>query len=93
MVYHPVKEKNRSLLNNFEAFVRSQEAVNGISQDNKLVYARYNGINEGKRFKSPQKLPTLLYFKRNEDGLTKEVHEFQDVNSLLVKRASEEEIQ
>jgi hypothetical protein len=50
-------------------------------------------VNESKRFKTPQKLPALIYFKRTGDTNTKEIHEFEDVNSLLTRDASEEQIQ
>lgn len=33
LIHHPIKEKNRGLLEKFEEFVKSQDTVNGMSKD------------------------------------------------------------
>jgi hypothetical protein len=41
LIYHPIKEKNRGLIEDFEHFAKIE------SKNNKdLIIARYNGINE-----------------------------------------------
>jgi hypothetical protein len=70
-VYHPLKEKNLGLEEKFEEFAKSE----GRKNENLLI-ARYNGINESMTFKSPQKLPAILLFKKKEGEDQKDVKEF-----------------
>jgi len=55
LVYHPIAHKNRGLKERFEAFAKT------VDQD-KLLIARYNGVNESPVFKSPAKLPAIVHF-------------------------------
>jgi hypothetical protein len=76
------------MLEIYEEFVR-QEA--GKKRHSDVLFARYNGINESQGFKSPDKLPALLYFKRHIDsdrkltGEEKDIITFEGMNSLLSK--------
>lgn len=55
LVFHPIRHKNRGLKEKFEYFAKS------VNQDQLLV-ARYNGVNESAVFKSPAKLPAIVHF-------------------------------
>ncbi len=48
LIYHPTRNKNRALLDQYEEFVK----VEGRKNKN-LTFARYNGVNESSSFKSP----------------------------------------
>ncbi|CDW86371.1 UNKNOWN [Stylonychia lemnae] len=85
LVYHPIKEKNRELVDKFEEFVRTQDADQGISPDGQVVYGKYNGINESNTFKSPKQLPSILYFKKVKDQDEKEIIALDSIQDLLVK--------
>lgn len=56
LVYHPLAHKNRGLKERFEAFAAEVDSE-------KLLVARYNGINESAVFKCPDKLPAIVHFK------------------------------
>lgn len=58
-MYHPVKEKNLGIEEDFEHFAK----VHGRDFED-LTIARYNGVNESAVFKSPMKLPAILMFKK-----------------------------
>jgi len=75
LVYHPITDKNRGLKDKFDQFAYRHSNA-GIS------YFRYNGINESEVFKTPGKLPAILYFKSN--GEVKECVEFDDVRSHML---------
>ena len=87
LIYHPQSDKNRGLKQKFEHFAEATEA--GLTGLNDLQFFRYNGINESEVFKTPSKLPALVYFKRIEtpDGevdYVKECTEFKDVRSHML---------
>jgi hypothetical protein len=56
-------------------------------------------VNESQSFKSPEKLPAILYFKRQLDnkgtptGEEKEVIAFEGVNDLLLKGVTDADVQ
>lgn len=89
LVYHPLKEKNRHLQDTFEEFTR-------ISKSDILSFARFNGINEASTFKSPSKLPALVYFKHVTsapgEADRKEMITFDGINELLLKNGKEHEV-
>ncbi len=64
-----------------------------------LLIGRYNGVNESQSFKSPERLPAVLCFRRRLDekgqptGEPKEVETLQDVNDLLLKGTTDEDVQ
>ena len=93
LVTHPIKDKNRDLLERYEELARDEISNSGI------LLAKYNGVNESQQFRSPQKLPALLYFRRPLDsqgqptGEEKEVIAFENINELLVKSIKESEVQ
>jgi len=58
LIYHPVSDKNRKLKEKFDAFSKTLDK----EEKEKLLVGRYNGINESPVFKSPRKLPALVYF-------------------------------
>ena len=55
LIYHPIPHKNRGLKEKFESYAKT------VDQDQLLV-ARYNGVNESAVFKSPVKLPAIVHF-------------------------------
>lgn len=95
LIQHPIKEKNSQLVEQYEelAFFDKNKPENS-----NLIFARYNGVNEAATFKSPAKLPALVYFKRplNEKGEAtgeeKEIITFEGVNELLLKSTKEHEV-
>ena len=62
------------------------------------MFGRYNGVNESQGFKSPEKLPTILYFKTQLDsngeptGEPKEVTVYEGINELLLKGSSDSDV-
>lgn len=87
LVYHPLKEKNRDLSAKFEEFAK----VEGRKTSD-LVIGRYNGINESTTFKSPAKLPAILLFRRKEGEGEKEISQMKDIEEMLLKGKSSEEV-
>ena len=85
MVTHPVKSKNRGLLESFEELVREER-----TEHPELLLARYNGVNESEKFKVPQKLPALIYFKKGEAEPKAIVYE--GINKLLLKGVKEHQV-
>ena len=63
LVHHPIKEKNRKMLDFYEEFSRTEK-----SKNKEVLYARVKGVNESSTFKFPEKLPALIYFKRPLDS-------------------------
>ena len=90
LVYHPLKEKNRQLQDSFEEFTR-------IAKSDSISFARLNGINESQTFKSPNKLPALVYFKHVQSATGGAGHKqmmitFDGMNELLLKNGKEHEV-
>ena len=75
LVYHPIAHKNRGLKEKLDAFARSADS-------DKLLVARYSGINESSVFKNPAKLPAILHFSavdlQDETSSTEEAKAAQD---------------
>ena len=92
LVSHPVKAKNGRLPERFEEFARREKATD-------LLIGRYNGVNESQSFKSPERLPAVLYFRRLLDaqgqptGEPKEVQVLEDINDLLLRGSTDEDVQ
>jgi hypothetical protein len=60
-----------------------------------MIIARYNGINESMIFKSPSKLPAVVFFKKslNDQGkIETKGFMLQDIEKHLLKNSSEEEL-
>jgi hypothetical protein len=85
-IRHPDHSKNRHLDEQFEELARQE-----IGNHGNLQFARYNGVNESQGYKSPRKLPAIVYFKAHRDvsgevtGDEKEVLLYEGVNELLLK--------
>ena len=94
LINHPVKGKNSKLQDQFEEFSRIEK-----SKNHQILFGRYNGVNESQGFKSPEKLPTILYFKTQLDsngeptGEPKEVTVYEGINELLLKGSSDSDVQ
>lgn len=92
LIKHPDEAKNRKLAAEFEDLARQNSLKD-------LTLARYRGLNESAAFKSPTKLPALIYFRapRDAEGKAtseeKEVVVFSQVNDLLVKGIKGHEVQ
>lgn len=56
-----------------------------------LIVARYNGVNESEVFKTPEKLPAILLFKNNGDGV-REVVDYKHTYDAMVKGKDSEEL-
>ena len=84
LVSHPVKAKNGKLAERFEEFARREKRED-------LLVGRYKGVNESASFKSPEKLPAVLYFRR-QGAEPKEVIKMEDVEDLLIKGNSDEDV-
>jgi hypothetical protein len=81
LIYHPLSQKNRGLKQKFESFAETHAQVD-------LLIGRYNGINESAVYKNPQKLPALVYFRRQPDGSFKEVIEFDRTRELMLRSST-----
>ena len=84
LVSHPVKAKNGRLAERFEEFARREKRPD-------LLVGRYKGVNESASFKSPERLPAVLYFRR-QGAEPKEVIKMEDVEDLLIKGTTDEDV-
>jgi hypothetical protein len=93
-IYHPLKEKNRGLKEKFEQFCEEAKLEGA---DQKILLARYNGMNESEVFKNPSKLPALVLFRANKDKLQgddsvmKEHIAFENTRSHMLKTSNKED--
>jgi hypothetical protein len=78
----------------FEQFCEEAK-LEGCEQ--KLLLARYNGMNESELFKNPSKLPALVLFRANKDKLQgddsvmKEHVLFENTRSHMLKTSNKED--
>ena len=88
LIYHPLSQKNRGLKQRFDRFA-DLEQTNGNSA---LQFFRYNGLNESEVFKTPSKLPAIIYFRRTEkDGeFVKESVVFENVREHMLLDSTDE---
>ena len=59
LITHPKSKKNFGIDQNFERFSETHK-------DDKLMTTVMSGHNESESFFNPQKLPSIVYFKRDE---------------------------
>ena len=57
LIYHPLSHKNRGLKEKFDFLADAKTDLD-------VQFFRYNGLNESDVFKTPEKLPAILYFRR-----------------------------
>ena len=60
LVHHPISHKNRGLKDKWEKFAE-------VNENKNILIGRYSGINESDVFKTPKKLPAIVYFKTVKD--------------------------
>ena len=89
LIYHPLSHKNRGLKEKFD-FLAETQTAQGVQ------FFRYNGLNESDVFKTPEKLPALLYFRRidrpeSEPDFVKEVVEFKNVRDFMLRDSTREQ--
>lgn len=76
LITHPENHKNLNIETKFQDFAKDQKM-------NKAFL--YNGLNEAPTFKTPGKLPTVVYFK---EGKQHQVDRFKLMGSLIDKDPS-----
>lgn len=95
LIYHPLSQKNRGLKEKFEHLAETSIA-NGKSE---VQFFRYNGLNESEVFKTPSKLPALLFCKRidkevNEEGqpdFIKECFNYENIRNHMLRDSTKVE--
>ena len=90
LIYHPLSQKNRGLKQKFDRFAERQVS-NGNTA---LQFFRYNGLNESETFKTPSKLPAIIYFrkvdKEGEVEFVKERVQFENIREHMLLDSTNE---